>query len=158
MLAAGVLSSVLTGCSSSAFGLTPQPDGDIVVTNSTTGAVLTTSQTSPFQVTSGSFSIGIYEKYFGGPYTVQVIAWTVPFNVPCFVPHYVSTAQQTNVVNFRSDNGSPESDPSQPSPCIPNEDIETASIADSKGHSVNFVYELAASVPQESLFRRLGIH
>jgi hypothetical protein len=154
LLAAGALSTVLAGCSSSTFGLTPQPNGDITITNALNGQVLQTSQTNPFQVDSGSFSIGVYEKYFGGPYTVTVSQWTAPFNIPCFVPETVSTVQQTNVVTFTSQNGAPVTNPTQPNPCIDG-DQETAIISDSKGHSVNFVYQLTAAVPQDSIFHRL---
>jgi len=156
-LIAGALAGALSGCTSSAFGLTPQPNGDIVVTNSLTGAVLATSQTNPFAVDSGSFSIGIYEKYFGGPYTITVTQWTANFDIPCFAPTLVNTQQQTNVVTFTSVNGAPITNPNQPSPCTDG-DQETAVIADSKGHSVQFVYQLTATVPKESLYRRLGLH
>jgi hypothetical protein len=157
MLTAGALAAGLAGCSSSTFGLTPQPDGNIVVSNSVTGATLTTTYANPFLVSSGSFSLGIYENHFGGPYTVTVTQWTANFNLPCFVPHYVSTAEQTNVVQFTSDNGAPPTDPTEPNPCI-NGDEETAIISDSKGHSVNFYYELTTGVPQEAKFRNLKIN
>ncbi len=156
MLAAGALSCALAGCSSSTFGLTPQPNGDIVVTNYLTGQVLDTSQTSPFDVDSGSFAIGIYEKYFGGPYTVTVTQWTANFSYPCFVPKTTSTQQQTNVVTFTSQNGAPVGNPTQPNPCTDG-DQETAIIADSKGHQVNFIYQLTAAVPKESILRDLRL-
>jgi hypothetical protein len=156
ILTAGALTTALSGCTSSSFGLTPQPNGDIVVTNGVTGAVLTTSQSKPFLIDSGSFSIGVYEKYFGGPYTVTITQWTANFSVPCFAAKTLSTTQQTNIVGFTSVNGAPITDPTQPSPCTDGE-TETATIADSKGHSVLFVYELTATVPQQSLHRRLGL-
>jgi hypothetical protein len=158
VLAASTIALALAGCSSSTFN--PQPDGNITITDATTGKVLQTSSTTPYIVDSGSFSLGIYEDHFGGPYSVKVIQWTAPFNVPCFVPHYVSTAQQTNVVSFTSDNGAPESDPTQPNPCSNNGfvDEETAYIADSKGHGTNFYYQLGSGVPQESFAHRILGH
>jgi hypothetical protein len=153
-LLAGVLAATLTGCSSSAFGLTPQPDGNIVVTNYQTGATIASTLANPYMVSAGSFAIGISEDHFGGPYTVNVVQWTADFNIPCFVPHYVDSSNQTNVVSFRSDNGAPVTDPTEPNPCIQG-DEETAQIADSKGHTVQFYYELTASVPQDSFARSL---
>ena len=154
-LTALALATLLSGCSSTNFGLTPQPDGNIVVTDYQTGQILTTSLAAPFAVSSGSFSIGISEQHFGGPYTITVVQWTANFNLPCFVPHYISTAQQTNVVQFTSDNGAPVGDPSQPNPCVKG-DEETAQIADSKGHSVNFYYEFGATVPKADIARLIG--
>lgn len=131
------------------LGLNPKPNGSIVLTDATSGAAITTTSANPLLVTSGGFSIGISEDYFSGPYTVNVLSWTAPFNIPCFAPHYVNQSDKTNVVKFTADNASPITNLSQPSPCNPfyvggvlQYDEETAQIADNDGHVINFYYKL----------------
>jgi hypothetical protein len=142
---------LLSACGAGGIlGLQTHPNGNIVLTNATNGATLQTSFASPFSVTSGGFSIGITEGNFGGPYTVTVVSWTAPFNIPCFVPHYADANNATNVVKFTADNAAPLTDLAQPSPCGQfyttsgfQYDEETAHIADSDGHVVSFYYKLA---------------
>ncbi len=137
------------------FNLNPQPDGNIVLTNATTGATLQTTLANPFIVTGGAFSIGITEDHFSGPYTVAVTAWTAPFNISCFVSHYIDQTDKTNVVKFAADNAAPVTAPTQPSPCNPfaglngttQTDEETAQINDGKGHTVSFYYKVAGVAP-----------
>jgi hypothetical protein len=143
--------TALTACGANGvLGLNPKPDGNIVLTNASTNALIVSSAASPFMVTSGGFSIGITENYFSGPYTVNVISWSAPFNIPCFVPHYISSTTKTNVVKFAEDNATPVTDLTQPSPCNPfvsndktQTDAETAQISDNDGHTINFYYKLS---------------
>jgi hypothetical protein len=145
--------AILAGCGANGIlGLTPKPDGNIVLTNAVSGAAIQTSLASPMMIGDGSFSIGITENYFSGPYTITVESWTAPFNIPCFVPHYVDSSSKTNVVRFQPDNAAPVTTPTQPSPC--NEftnggglqtDEETALITDNDGHQVKLFYKISPS-------------
>ncbi len=140
----------LTACGANGIlGLNPRPAGDIVVTNAVSGATLQTTFAQPFLVSGGVFSIGIAEKLFSGPYKITVTTWTAPFNIPCFVPHYVTSSTQVNVVQFTADNASPVTALTTPSPCNPftasgfqQTDEETVEILDTDGHSVNFFYKI----------------
>jgi hypothetical protein len=141
---------LLTACGTNGIlGLNPKPDGDIVITNSANGALLQTTAAKPYVVSGGAFSLGITENYFTGPYLVTVIAWTAPFNIPCFVPHYVDQNAKTNVVDFTADNAAPVTAPTQASPCnsfvvngVTQLDQETVRISDNDGHVVNFYYKV----------------
>ncbi len=134
----------LSGCSGGGgggfLGLSPGPTGNITITDATSGAVLTTSASNPDMVTGLRFAIGIYEKSFGGPYSVTNVGSTnvatlanaapttpgtpqVPafypydFNVPCFQPHFQNDPNsQTNVITFTGDNanGKPYAYPNGP--------------------------------------------
>ncbi len=147
-LRAAVLSLLflgMVGCGSHGFlGTDYNPKGDITITNPMSGAVITSSETDPYPVTSSAFSIGIAETNFSGPYMVTVINQHNGFNIPCFVPHLVDSTDHVNVVLFSSDNANPPTDPiTQANPCVFGDgDIETALINDGKGHSVYFYYEL----------------
>ncbi len=140
----------LTACGAGGLlNLSPKPDGNIVVTNSVSGSTLITSAAVPAVVTGGGFSIGITEAHFSGPYTVTVTNWTAPFNIPCFVPHFIATGTQTNIVRFSADNAAPSANPTQPSPCNTFRttsgiayDEESVLIGDNDGHVVNFYYSL----------------
>lgn len=73
-LALTLISIPLSGCSGGGgggfLGLSPGPTGNITITDATSGAVLTTSASNPDMVTGLRFAIRIYEKSFGGPYSV----------------------------------------------------------------------------------------
>ncbi len=142
------------------LGLNPGPNGDITLTDATSGKVLTTSATNPELVTGGRFAIGITEAHFGGPYSVTL---TGSKNVPtaangntvyqyyysgsCFEPHFqYDPNSATNVVTFSADNADGQPYANLPSgagtgnPCHSGE-LETWQISDSKGHSVYFYDE-----------------
>jgi len=146
----------MAGCGSGGLlNLNPQPNGNIVITNATTGATLQTTLAKPFLVPGGAFSIGITEDHFSGPYTISISTWTAPFSMSCFVPHYIDQTDKTNVVSFTADNASPVTAPTQPSPCNPfvgtngatQTDEETAQITDGKGHTATFYYQIAGATP-----------
>jgi hypothetical protein len=136
-LAAAALAVALAGCSSSSFGLTPQPNGDITITD-TLGNVLTTSWANPYQVGTALFSINASEKYFGGPYSVSIVRTSG--NSPCFVP--TTSAQDATQINFNANNAGPTPTGDV---CSAGEE-EQAQISDSKGHSVYFTYLLTATI------------
>ncbi len=111
----------LSGCSGSGggfLGINPGPDGNITITEASSGAVLTTSATKPYMVSGLRFSIGVTEQHFGGPYSVTNVGSTnVPtadngdqdypyeFNQPCFEPHAQNDPNSaTNVWTFTGDN------------------------------------------------------
>jgi hypothetical protein len=72
-VAAFICAATMTGCGSGGLlNLNPQPDGNILITNTTSGATLQTTLAQPFVVTGGGFSIGIAEDHFSGPYKVTV--------------------------------------------------------------------------------------
>jgi hypothetical protein len=141
-VAALLCAAGMTGCGAGGLlNLNPQPDGNIVITNATTGETLQTTQANPLVVTGGGFSIGIAENHFNGPYKLTVTNWTAGFSVPCFVPHYVDQTNKTNVVKFSADNAAPVASPTQPNPCVAG-DEETATIIDGHGHTVLFFYQI----------------
>jgi hypothetical protein len=161
-----VCAVIMTGCGSGGLlNLNPQPDGNIVVTDATSGAVLQTTSASPFLVSGGGFSIGLTESHFSGPFNVSVSKWTAPFNISCFVPHYVDQTDKTNVVKFSADNASPVTAPTQPSPCNPfygtngtlQTDAETATINDGRGHSIKFYYQIASASSNPTTPSRISL-
>ena len=129
--------------------LTPKPNGNIVVTNATSGA---------HSYDDGGNALHrerrrIYDRYYGellSPVriTLTVVNWTAPFNIPCFAPHYVDAAQKTNIVQFIAVNATPVSDhhATKPVQCVSTlngalqYDEETVRITDNDGHVVNFYY------------------
>lgn len=154
----------LTGCSGGGgggfLGINPGPDGNIKITDATSGAVLTTSAGQPDMVTGSRFAIGIYENHFGGPYSITNVGidnvptaangnttYHYKFNYPCFGPHFQNDPNsQTNVVTFISDqaNGQPyanlPSGAGSGNPCHSGL-LETWAISDSKGHTAYFYDE-----------------
>ena len=145
-----MLTLTLTACGANGvLGLNPRPAGNIVITDAISGATLQTTFAQPYLVTNPAFSIGIAENLFSGPYQVTVTTWTAPFNIPCFVPHYVTSSTRVNVVQFTADNATPVTAPGTPSPCnafvangIQQTDEETVQIFDKDGHTVNFFYKI----------------
>jgi hypothetical protein len=151
-VAAFICAITMTGCGSGGLlNLNPQPNGNIVITNATSGAALQTTLAQPFVVTGGGFSIGIAEAHFSGPYQVSVTSWTAPFSIPCFVPHYVNQTDKTNVVRFSADNAAPVATPTQANPCaafvgangLSTTDEETATFTDGHGHTAQLFYQIA---------------
>jgi len=117
------------------------------------------------------FTIDVLESHFAGPYTVNIVsemnvptasnggvAYGYTFNEPCFVvTQNAPITTQTVSLTFAGSNangqpgaypvgGVPTAGPggtvstSSGDPCHSGE-LETAQIADSDGHSVNFYYE-----------------
>lgn len=149
------------------LGIDPGPNGDIQITDATSGSVLTTSANKPYVVAGARFPIGIYEQRFGGPYSVTSVGVTnVPtaanggstypysFSGSCFTPHFQNDANsQTNVWTFSADNanGNPYAYPSGAGPSGETATaagnpchsglLETWEISDSKGHTVYFYDE-----------------
>lgn len=153
----GSLLFATAGCGSHGFlGTDYSPKGDITITNPLTGAVINSSASDPYPDTASSFSIGIAETNFSGPYTVTLVKWNNGFNIPCFVPHLVDATDHVNVVLLSSDNANPPTDPvTQPNPCVFGDgDVETALINDGKGHVVYFYFALDSSAQAASAAAR----
>jgi hypothetical protein len=141
-LRAGLVGMLLlgAGCSSNGgfLGTGYLPKGDITITNPSSGAVITSSSSSPYNVAGATaFSIGIAETNFGGPYTVTMTGWTSGVNLPCYEPQITDTADHINTVLFSPVNAVTPG--TIPDPCPG--DTETAQISDGKGHTVYFYFK-----------------
>ena len=115
------LLATAAGCSSGGgvFG-SNLPAGNLTVTETTTGSILTTSATNPYLIKDAAlrFSISISEDRLNGPYTVSTVkqqsvataanggfAYPYTFNLPCFVAHNgAEYGAHANVVVFVGDN------------------------------------------------------
>lgn len=144
LLRTGLVAALLlgTGCSSNGgfLGTNYNPKGNITITNAATGAVITSTEAQPYEETGSSFSIGITETNFGGPYTVSISGWTSGASEPCYAATAINTTSQTNVIQFLPTNASPPA--TTPVVCPGgNKDEETVEINDGKGHSVNFFFD-----------------
>lgn len=138
--------TLVAGCSGGHgfLGTDFLPKGDIVITNSASGAQIISSVGQPFIDGTSGFTIGIAETNFDGPYSVTITSWNNGFNKPCFVPHQILPQSHVNQVLFSADNGNPPGTPSTtPNPCVSNQsDEETVLIDDGKGHTqkLYFIY------------------
>jgi hypothetical protein len=155
-----------TGCSagSGGGGILDYPGGTIALADAASGAAIVTSPTSPYILPFGilRFTITATETHYDGPYAVAIISeenlptasnggaiYPYAFNEPCFaasVTDTFTTAAVPITFNGANANGQPYAYagpvPSGDSgdPCHSGE-FETATISDTKGHSVNFYYE-----------------
>ncbi len=148
-----------SGSGGNFLGGNDYPSGNIVLSNPQTGAAFTTSEANPLPVNGNSFSIGITEQHFGGPYTVTSYSYDTGFNEPCYEPHLIDGVDATNIVQFRPDNAAPipaAGQPYQVNPCNPDQnDEEVWLINDGKGHNLYFYYLLPANpIPTTDTFRK----
>lgn len=137
-----VVVATATGCSGDHgfLGTNYLPKGDITLTNSASGAMISSSLGTPFVDATTGFTIGIAETNFDGPYSVVITTWNNGFNKPCFVPHQIGPQGHVNQVLFSADNANPPG-VTTANPCVAG-DEEIVLIGDGKGHSKNlyFIY------------------
>jgi len=130
---------MLAACGGNGFlGTQRYSDGNIVVTNAVTGAVITSSLAKPFLASTAAFTVSLTETYFSGPYTATMIQWNNNFDIPCFTPAAVSGSSATEFVMAPTNANAPGV--TTANPCVANDqDEETVEFSDSKGHNA-FLY------------------
>jgi hypothetical protein len=166
LLGAMALVAGTAGCSagSGGGGLLDYPGGTISLANATTNAAIVTSPTNPYLIPFGilRFTITATETHYDGPYSVAIISedslptasngggvYPFEFNVPCFSATAANTFTTAAVpLTFTGSNANgqpyaysgavPAGDSGNP--CHSGE-FETATISDTKGHTLNFYYE-----------------
>ncbi len=136
---AGIAAALLAACGGNGFlGTQRYSDGDIVITNVATGAVITSSLAKPYFAPTPAFTVSLSEQYFSGPYTATMVQWNNSFDIPCFTPAAVSGTSATEFLMDITNANAPGV--TTPNPCIANgQDEETVEFSDSKGHNA-FLY------------------
>jgi hypothetical protein len=132
--------AALVGCSGgehSIFGAT-NPSGNLIVTMVGASTPLSTSVQSPQPVTNTGFSVTVHEDNYPSGFNANVVSYTSPTTVPCWVIN-VDQSHQPNIVTFTPAN---VPDPLHQgfSVCPTFGDVEGVRFVDQRGNSITHYF------------------
>ncbi len=131
--------ALLSACGGNGFlGTQRYSDGNIVITDVTTGTAITSSLADPFVDGTPAFTVSLSETYFDGPYTATMVKWNNAFDLPCFTPTAVAGTTATEFLINSTNANAPGV--TTANPCTSNnQDEEAVEFSDTKGHNA-FLY------------------
>lgn len=132
-----VMFAACSGGPKSIFGAT-NPSGNLVVTMVGSSAPLSTTPQAPQPVTSTGFSVTVHEDHYPAGFNANVVSYTSPTTVPCWVIT-VDQSHQPNVVTFIP---TVVPDPLHPgfSVCPSFGDLEAIRFVDQRGNSITHYF------------------